>query len=82
MRKVNKDSDVLLRAQIVLRELYDEINSEEWVCDEKLYDEKMSDFFIISNALNELIQYRYVKGSMTKEEYKDSVNRLINKNLK
>lgn len=73
--------DVLLRTEKVLNDLYNEINSEEWTYDEELYNKQMEDFFIISNALSGLSQYRYNK-SMSKEEYKEFVNNLIDKNLK
>jgi len=76
-----KNQDVLLRAEKVLNDLYNEINHEEWGYDQDLYEKKMNDFFIISNALGELIQYRY-NNSMSKEEYKTFVNNLIDKYLK
>ncbi len=53
-----KKHDVLLRVDKVLSDLYNEINGEEWGYDEELYKKQMDDFFIISNALSELIQYR------------------------
>ena len=40
----------------------------------------MRDFFIISNMLSELIQYRYNK-TMSKEEYKEMASKLIEKFL-
>ncbi|MBY6835987.1 hypothetical protein FDG50_00395 [Clostridium botulinum] len=76
-----KKHDVLLRVDKVLSDLYNEINTEEWGYDEELYKKQMDDFFIISNALSELIQYRY-NNSMKKEEYKEFVNNLIDKYLK
>ncbi len=76
-----KKQDVLLRAEKVLNNFYNEINIEEWTYDEELYKKQMADFFIISNALSELSQYRYNK-TMTKEEYKEFVNGLIDKYLK
>lgn len=76
-----KKQDVLLRAEKVLNDLYNEINVEEWTYDEELYKKQMDDLFIISNALSELSQYRYNK-SMSKEEYKEFVSNLIDKNLK
>ena len=47
-----KETDVLLRADEVLTDLYNQINDESWGNDEKLYEEKMRDFFIISNMLS------------------------------
>lgn len=76
-----KKHDVLLRAEKVLNDLYNEINVEEWTYDEELYKKQMDDFFIISNVLSELSQYRY-NNAMTKEEYKEFVNNLIDKKLK
>ena len=75
-----KDEDVLLRADKVLKELYDEINTESWATDDKLYESKIKDFFIVSNVLDELIQYRYI-GKRTKEEYKKTVINIIDKYL-
>ncbi|OPX49145.1 hypothetical protein [Clostridium thermobutyricum] len=69
-------TDVLLRAEEVLTYLYNEINEEYWGNDKTLYEEKMKDFFIISNMLSDLIQYRYNKN-MSKEEFKESAIRLI-----
>ena len=74
-----KETDVLLRADEVLTDLYNQINDESWGNDEKLYEEKMRDF-IISNMLSELIQYRYNK-TMSKEEYKEMASKLIEKFL-
>lgn len=76
-----KKEDVLLRAEKVLNDLYNQINTEEWTYDEELYKKQMNDLFIISNALSELSQYRYNKH-MTKEEYKEFICRLIDKNLR
>ncbi|MBY0754548.1 hypothetical protein K5V21_03660 [Clostridium sardiniense] len=75
-----KKEDVLLRMEELISELYNEINTESWAQDEQVYKKKMYDFFIISNALDQLIQYRYC-NSMSKEEYKTSVNNLIDKFL-
>ncbi len=74
--------DVLLRASKVLEDLYDEINSEEWGYDEELYDKQMNDFFIISNLLSILINYRYNENPKTKDEFKINANELIDKLLK
>lgn len=60
-----KKHDVLLRAEKVLNDLYNEINVEEWTCDDELYKKQIEDYFIISNTLGELIQYRY-NNAMTK----------------
>lgn len=76
-----KKQDVLLRAEKVLSDLYNEINGEEWGYDEELYKKQMDDFFIITNSLSELIQYRY-NNNMTKEEYKEFVSCLIEEKLK
>lgn len=76
-----KKEDVLLRATEVLNDLYNEINGEEWCYNEALYNEKMEDFLIITNTLSSLVQYRY-NNSMTKDEYKAFVNRLIDEKLK
>ncbi len=76
-----KSHDVLLRAEKVLNTLYNEINLEEWGYDHDLYKKQMDDFFIISNALDALSQYRY-NNTMTKEEYKTFVCGLIDKYLK
>ena len=61
--------DVLLRAETTLRDLYTEINCEDWTNDEELYKKQMDDLFIISNALESLSQYRYNK-TMTKKNIK------------
>lgn len=71
-----KDKDVLLRADLVLNELYDKINTESWACDNKEYDKSMNDFFIITNLLGELIQHRYNKH-LSKEEFKNVSNNII-----
>lgn len=76
-----KKEDVLLRADKVLLELYEKINSEDWAQDEKKYDEYMNDFFIISNILSELIQHRY-NNSTSKEELKKSAVDIIDHFLK
>lgn len=76
-----KKEDVLLRADKVLNELYQDINCEEWGQDNKEYDNRMNDFFIISNILSELIQYRYNK-STSKEEFKKSAIDIIDHFLK
>lgn len=73
--------DVLLRTAELVDDLYKEINGEEWGHDEDLYNKQMDDFLIISNILSSLIQYRY-SNSMTKEEYKVFVMRLIDEKLK
>lgn len=71
-----KDKDVLLRAEVVLNELYDKINTESWAFNKKEYDENMNDFFIITNLLGELIQHRYNKH-LSKEEFKRVSNNII-----
>ena len=76
-----ENQDVLLRAEKVLNDLYNEINLEEWGYDQELYKKQMDDFFIISNALDALSQYRYC-NAMTKEEYKAFMCGLIDKYLK
>lgn len=76
-----ENQDVLLRAEKVLNDLYNEINLEEWGYDQELYKKQMDDFFIISNALDALSQYRYF-NAMTKEEYKAFMCGLIDKYLK
>lgn len=76
-----KKEDVLLRADKVLNELYNEINGEEWGQDDKEYKKCMYDFFIITNILSELIQYRYNK-STSKEEFKKNTLDLIDYFLK
>lgn len=71
-----KKEDVLLRADKVLNKLYNEINVEEWGEDDAEYKKRMDDFFIITNILSELIQYRYNK-STSKEEFKKSAIDII-----
>lgn len=73
--------DVLLRTEVLIHELYDEINSEAWGYNNELYDKHMNDFFIISNALGELIQHRY-STTKSKEEFKSIVNNIIDKYFK
>lgn len=73
-----KDRDVLLRAEEVLNDLYNKINTEEWCYDESVYENQMRDFFVITNLLSELIKYRYNK-SITKEELKSFADGLIDK---
>jgi len=72
-----KKSDVLLRTDEVLNDLYEEINAEDWAKNDEQYDKYMNDFFIISNILGELIQHRYSK-SISKDEFKEMTNNIIN----
>lgn len=76
-----KKEDVLLRADELLIELYEEINIEDWAQDDRKYDEYMNDFFIITNILSELIQHRY-NNSTSNKDFKKSVMDIIDYFLK
>ena len=75
-----KDSDVMIRTDKVLNDLYNTINTEDWTVDEKLYNKEIDRFVIVSNLVGALNQYIYNKNT-TKDEIKELICNLIDKNL-
>ena len=77
---VVKNSDVLLRIDSLLSDLYETMQTEEWWNDSNVPDVEFRRFMIVNALVDSMTQYVY-HNKGTKEDIKTFVCDMIDKNL-
>lgn len=75
-----KNSDVLLRIDSLLSDLYETMQTEEWWNDSNVPDVEFRRFMIVNALVDSMTQYVY-HNKGTKEDIKTFVCDMIDKNL-
>ena len=75
-----KNSDVLLRIDSLLYDLYETMQTEEWWNDSNVPDVEFRRFMIVNALVDSMTQYVY-HNKGTKEDIKTFVCDMIDKNL-